>query len=266
MEFLRVAKRRSVFSETIYVLLNIAMATAVLAAVWATGSPLLGVIIVLVSKWRVIAVRPRYWFTHIEVNMVDIIVSVGMVFLIYLAGQAGTMQGLVVQTLLAALYAAWLLFIKPRANRKAVAVQAGAATVIGTMAIVSLSYEWPSTLVVLTTWVIGYASARHVLASYSEESLRLLSLVWGFVAAEVAWLTYHWSIGYPLPFAAGLKLPQFTLILLGLGFIAERAYNSFYHHDKIRRNDVLLPMLLVFGVLAVVLVFFNDILPLSLYQ
>lgn len=259
MEFLRIVRRKSVVSESVYIILNIALAAAVLAAVWGTSSPWLGLSIALISKWRILAVRPRYWFTHLEANMVDIIVSIGVVVLIYLAGLAETTQGLVVQIILAILYGAWLLLLKPRGNRKAIAMQAGVAVTVGSMALVSVSYEWPSTIVVLGMWLIGYTSARHVLASYSEDSLRLLGLVWGFVTAEIGWLTYHWAIGYPLPYGAGLKIPQVTLILLGLGFIAERVYSSFQRHEKIKRNDVLLPILLTTGVLLVIFIFFDDI-------
>ncbi len=252
MEFLKVVKRRSVLSESIYVLLNLALALAVLAVVLATGTPWLGMALVLLSKWRVLAVRPRYWFTHIESNMVDIIVSVGIVVLIYLAGQMTAGQGLLLQCLLTAAYAAWLLLLKPRGTRRAVAIQAGAAITIGTVALVSVSYEWPSSLVVLGMWLIGYTSARHVLLSYSDENLRLLSMIWGFVAAELGWLTYHMTLAYP-PLGIGLKLPQVTLLLLGLSFVAERAYSSYDKHGSIKRNDILLPLLLVVGIFVVIL-------------
>jgi hypothetical protein len=253
MEFLRVVKKRTVLSESLYILLNIALAGAVLAAVWATGSPWLGLVLVLLSKWRVLAVRPRYWFTHIEANMVDIIVSVSAVLLIYLAGQAENLQGLVVQTVIAVLYAVWLLVIKPRASRHFIAIQAGVAIFVGTIALSSLSYEWPSSFVVLGMWLIGYAAARHVLASYSDESLRFLGLVWGFIGAEIGWITYHWTIAYNLPYAADLKLPQVTLIFLGLSFVAERIYYSYHHYGAMRRNVILLPLLLVAGILVVML-------------
>lgn len=252
MDFLRVVKRRSVLSESIYVLLNLALALAVLAVVLATGTPWLGIALVLLSKWRVLAVRPRYWFTHIESNMVDIIVSIGIVVLIYFAGQMPAGQGLLLQCLLTAAYAAWLLLLKPRGTRRAVAIQAGAAIVIGTIALVSVSYEWPSSLVVLGMWLIGYTSARHVLLSYSDESLRLLSMIWGFVAAELGWLTYHMTLAYP-PLGIGLKLPQVTLLLLGLSFVAERVYSSYNKHGSIKRNDILLPLLLVIGIFVVIL-------------
>ena len=257
MEFLRVVKRRSLLSEVIYILLNIALAIAVLALVWATGTPWLALLLVLLSKWRVLAVRPRYWFAHIETNMVDLIVSVGVVLLIFLVNQGGSQYAAAVQIVLTILYAAWLLLLKPRAKRSAVAAQAAIAVALGTMTVASLSYEWPSFLVVIIMWVIGYSTARHVLAAYSEKELRLLSLIWGFVVAELGWLTYHWTIAYSLPFAGGLKLPQATLLILGASFLAERIYSSLHKHQTVRLNDIMLPMLLTLGVIFILLTLFS---------
>lgn len=253
MEFLRVVKRRSVVSELIYILLNIALALAVLAVIWTTGSPWLAIVLVILSKWRVFAVRPRYWFAHVESNMVDIIVSIGLALLIFQTGQLALPGATVVQIVLAIIYASWLLLLKPRANRKAIAAQAAAAIAIGTIALAGLSYEWPSSLVVLGMWVIGYSSARHILVSHSEEYLRFLSLTWGFVFAEIGWLSYHWTIAYQLPFSAGLQLPQVTLLLLGISFLAERVYTSYGHHGKVRRQDIILPLLLTLGIFIVIL-------------
>lgn len=255
MEFLRVVKRRSVLSEAVYILLNLGLAATVLIMIWATGSPWLALLLVFLSKWRVFAVRPRYWFTHVETNMVDLIVSLGFVLLIFLANQNG--RAMVVQIVLAILYAAWLLLLKPRAKRNAVAVQAAVAVAVGTIAISSLSYEWPSFLVVLAMWIVGYSAARHVLATYSEKDLRLLSLIWAFIIAELGWLTYHWTIAYSLPFVGGLKLPQATLIILGISFLAERVYNSYHKHGSVRVNEFILPMLLTLGVIVVLLLAFN---------
>ncbi len=257
MEFLRVAKRRSLLSEAIYILLNIGLAAAVLIAVLATGTPWLALGLVLLSKWRVLAVRPRYWLAHIETNMVDFIVSIGLVVLMHHVGQLGLAGAVVVQFAMAALYAAWLLVLKPRSKRTYVVGQAAVALVVGTTALASISYEWPSSLFVICMWIIGYSCARHVLGAYSEDSLRMLSLVWGFVFAEIGWLCYHWTIAYTLPFMAGLKLPQLTIILLGISFLAERLYAAHTKHGKMKPVDILLPSLLSLGVIAVLLLFFN---------
>lgn len=258
MEFLRTARRRTFLSEVIYVLLNVALAVVVVVAVIATGTPWLAIALVLLSKWRVLAVRPRYWFAHIETNTVDIIVGVGLVVLMFLAGQSGVAGAAVVQFALALLYALWLLLLKPRSKRTFVVAQAAVAVVVGTMALVSLSYAWPSSVVVAAMWVIGYAAARHVLSAYSEENIRFFSFVWGFVFAEIGWLCYHWTIAYTLPFGAGLKLPQVTIVLLALSFVAERVYASFDTHGKVRRSDIVLPVLLSLGIIVVLLLFFND--------
>jgi hypothetical protein len=258
MEFLRVAKRRSFLSEVIYILLNLALAGAVLGAVVATGTPWLAIALVLLSKWRVLAVRPRFWLAHIETNTVDLLTSVGLVLLMYLAGQSGSRAALAVQIVLAVLYALWLLVLKPRGKRVYVVLQAAVAIVVATMALASLSYSWSSSIVVIVMWVIGYASARHVLSAYSEPNVRLLSLIWGFVFAEIGWLCFHWMIAYTLPFAAGLKLPQVTIIAIALSFLAERVYGSYAKHDKVQASDILLPLLLSLGIIAVLVLFFNN--------
>ena len=258
MEFLRVVKRRSLLSEIIYILLNLGLAAATLISVWATGTPWLAFALVVLSKWRVFAVRPRFWYAHLESNLVDIIVSLSVVILIYLAGFKGTDEGTIVQIVLAVLYGVWLLLIKPRSKRSFITTQAAIAIFFGSMAIASVSYEWPSSLVVLLVWVIGYAGARHVLVAYSDEDIRLMSLIWAFVLAEIAWLTYHWTIAYTLPFAAGLKLPQMTLLLLGISFLAERVYASHHKHGFVRFGDISLPLFLVVGVTIVLMVLFNS--------
>lgn len=253
MEFLRIVRRRSFLSEGIYILLNVALAAAVLIVTLATGTPWLALILVLLSKWRVLAVRPRYWFAHVEANMVDMIVSVGTVMLIYLAGQTANGGGLIVQVGLAVLYAFWLLFLKPRTKVNDIAIQASVAVIVGTMALMSVSYEWPSSIVVILMWLIGYSCARHVLVSHTESDIRLLSLLWAFVFAELGWLAYHWTIAYPLFFAPQLKVPQVTLILTALSFLAERAYHSYVRHETIRRNDIMLPLIFTIVLLAALL-------------
>src|SRR5690606_9401851 len=86
MDSLKTVKQRSILSEIIYVALNLGLAVAVFLAVWAFESPLVALLIVLLSKWRVLAVRPRYWLANVQANMVDIIVSFGFVGLLHFTG------------------------------------------------------------------------------------------------------------------------------------------------------------------------------------
>src|SRR3546814_6760354 len=120
------------------------------------------------------------------------------------------------------LYVAWLVVLKPRSTRRAMIIQAAIALFFGTSVLFSFSYSWPAWLVVVSMWVIGYGTARHVLGSYDEDRLSLLTLVWALVMAEIGWVAYHYTMGYALPWVSGLYVPQVAIIVLCLAFIARR--------------------------------------------
>lgn len=260
MEFLRSAKRRSLVSELIYFLLNIGLAIAILIVVWVGNSPLPAFALVLLSKWRVLAVRPRYWFAHIQANLVDLIVSTSYVVLLYAAGGASmTDAGMAVQIGLTILYSVWLLALKPRTKRAYVVAQAAVAMTVGTIALYSLAYNWPSSVVVIAMFVLGYSTARHILSAYSDTDVTLLSFIWGFVLAQIGWLAYHWTIAYSIPLIDSIKLPQVTLIVVAISFLAERIYASYARHGAVKRADILLPMILSLSILVVVFALFNGV-------
>jgi hypothetical protein len=119
-----------------------------------------------------------------------------------------------------------------------------------------LSANWPASLVVLLCWAVGYSAARHILSVEHETHLNFLSLLWGFIVAEIAWLSYHWTIGYNLP--GHIKLPQGAVIIALLGFLAERVHASYQRDGKVQLSEVLLPTLLSVGVIAVILFVFGS--------
>ena len=254
MELLRLPNKRSLFSEILYVALNVALAAAILGVVLAIESPYAAFLLVLLSKWRILAVRPRYWFANLQSNLVDIIVGLSVVVLLY-AG-SGVFA---IQIIIALLYVVWLLFIKPRSKRSFIAVQAGTATFLGVTALMTVSYGWPSSLVVMLMWVIGYSAARHVLGSYEEAHISFYSLTWGLLFAELGWLVYHWTFAYSLPGAGSIQLPQGALTALAISFVAERAYASYEKHGSVHSNDMILPSLLSVSVILMLLLFFNTV-------
>ena len=262
MEFLKIVKRRSFLNEAVYVALNVALSVSMMLLIRTTGSiyPAFG--LVLLSKWRIFAVRPRFWFANIQTNMVSFIVSVSFVVFLYITGQANISESqiLVSQILLVLLDIAWLVLLKPQSKRVHVVTQAGVALFAGITAIFSVSYGWLSSVAVLLTWLVGYAVARHVLNSYDNESHTLfLSLAWGLVLAEIGWLAYHWTIAYRLPFISNLLLPQVSIITLCFGFLTFKSYDSYYHHQKIRFIDIILPLIFTVGIAAMLLIAFNSV-------
>jgi len=262
MEFLKLVRKRSFLSELIYTALNIGLAVAVLLVVLYTESIWFAIALVVLSKWRVFAVRPRFWWANLRSNMVDFIVSVSVVLHMNSINAAVITEDTKLLLLVGLMfgYIGWLLFIKPRSRRVYVAMQAGLAVFLGMSALFMTLYNWPVSIVVLGAWLIAYSSARHILSSYDDETHAFfIGLAWGLFVAELSWVSYHWAIAYPLPIVPSLMLPQVALIVTLVSFLAYKSYDSFYHHAKIRLNDILMPLLFTLSVLVVLLVIFNRV-------
>lgn len=262
MEFLKLVRRRSFLSEVVYTVLNIAFAVALVLVIRYTESIPLALGLVLISKWRVLAVRARYWFVNIRSNLVDIIVSVSVVLHLYTINTSDLtdFRKLILLGIATVLYIGWLLIIKPRSKRSYVAAQAGIAVLLGTAALFTISFNWPASIVVIGMWLIGYSAANHVLNSYDDEThVLFLSLAWSTIFAEIGWVAYHWTIAYSLPVATSLLIPQVSIIATLIGFVAHKAYDSFYHHQKIRTSDIILPLLFTLSVIAILVLVFNRV-------
>ena len=262
MEFLKLVRKRSFLSEAIYAVLNIALAIAVVTVIGYTSSIGFAIGLVVLSKWRVFAVRPRFWWANLRSNLVDFIVSISFVLHMYIVNVAAITDSrkLLLLGVLTLLYIGWLLYIKPRSKRAYVAVQAGAAVLLGTSALFALSFNWPVSIVVLAMWLIGYTAARHILSSYDDETHGLfLSLAWGVILAELAWVAYHWTIAYSLPFVTTLHIPQVAIIATLMSFLAFKSYDSFHKNAKIRMTDIILPLLFTLSIITLLLIVFNRV-------
>lgn len=248
-------KHKSLVSDLAYLALNIGLAIALLLVVLAVKSPLPAFAIILLSKWRILAVRPRFWFKNIQSNLVDIIVGLSVVALLYAASGA-----LGVQIVITTFFAIWLLFIKPRSKRSYVTFQAGTATFLGVTTLFMESYAWPGVVIVLLMWLIGYATARHIISHYHEPDRAFFAMLWGLVVAELGWLSYHWAFAYDLPGVSGIELSQTALIVLVLGFLADKTYDSYHRNEgAIQSSDVILPAVFSASVILVILLFFNTL-------
>lgn len=251
-----VRPRRSQLNELAYGALNVAMAVAVLLVTLSTQTIWLPLLVILLSKWRVLAVRPRYWWANILANLVDIIVGLGFVVILFAASGA-----LYLQIGLTIAYILWLLFIKPRSKRIFVAFQALVAIFVGTTALASVAYDTNVVIFVAGMWVIGYSAFRHVLMHYDEPLTAMLSMLAGVFMAQLGWFSYHWMFIYTIP-GTGVRLAQVAIIAALLAFMSERVYDAHYHRgNKLRMQHVILPVMFSLMLIAVMLVLFNHITP-----
>ncbi len=250
MELIKTVSRRNFWSDVLYIILNVGLVTALYWLVRLFDPPYLAVALLLLSKWRIFAVRPRYWFAHLQGNLVDIVVGLSFVALLYLgSGETGF------QLLLSLLYAAWLLALKPRSKRQFVVWQAGVSQFAGLLAASSFSYLLPSSVFVLIVWMIGYGAAKHVLNAYDEEGPTLPAMVWGFLLAEIAWLYYHWMVAYP--FIGSLAISQLSIVGLLVGFVSQRLYDVLKRRGSIRFKDVRGPVMFLGALLLLIFIKFT---------
>ena len=252
MDILGKLKGRNITSSILHILFNAIFAAMVFLAINIGGQIEVALILILVSKWRIFAVRSRYWGVNILANLVDIVVGFGMVGLIYLAG---AIQGQLVfwtQIFITLLYATWLIVIKPLSGKKAARIQSGISLFVGTWVVMAVAHNFSSIpfLVELLLFIIGYSSARHVLSTHKEEQVQTLSLIFGLIVAEIGWLASHLSSAF--------KLPQVAIIITLLGLISERFYSSTRTGRSIWSSEYSAPVL--FSVLAIIvmLIYFSS--------
>jgi hypothetical protein len=199
-------------------------------------------------------VRPRFWWINMLSNLPDIIFGVGIVTLIYVV------PSLIVQILLAVVYAVWLIFVKHGSSRKMVIIQAAAAQFVGLWALFAISHYLLLPVVIAACFVIGFANARHVLVNYDEEDSRtLLAMVWGVLVAEIGFVAFHWTLAYS--FFDILLVPQVSILVTLLAMVFLICYDSYDRNDgKIKWADINWTVIFATLLTIVIAVIFSGLL------
>ena len=253
-DYVLARKSRNIASGMVHVFLNILLGLGAVFVTVLSGSPALGIILVLLSKWRVFAVRGRYLWLNIKSNLVDMIVGVSVVLLTYYAGAAV----LPVDFILAVFYCVWLLFIKPMSSENAALAQSLVAVFSGISAAAIMSANLNAVVLVLLAFLVGYAASRHILVQSSDKDFTLTTLVCGLVFAEVAWLCQSWSIIYTFG-ATGIRIPQIAIILTIFAFVYNYARQAMIkYQDDFRFKHILGPVIFGAVLIGIIVIWFSN--------
>lgn len=230
------------YAHVFHVLLSAAFPVLLYALV-RTGFAQVAISVVLISKWRMFAVRPRFWPAIIRANAVDILVTVSTV--IFMNQTQSTWLQIFWMTLLVG----WQIIIKPSRSTFGVSAQA----LIGqTYALVALYIAWPAApllLLVPSVWAVCYLSARHFLTSFDESHAPLYAHVWGYFAGSLAWVTAHWLLYYNV-----IAQPALILTVLAFGF-----GGLYYLQENDKLSDYLRRQIILIMIAIVVVIFvFSD--------
>lgn len=243
------------FAPLFHALYRIALPVVVFVLVRLDIGIWLPLLVILLSKWRIFAVRPRFWPANIRANAVDLMVGVSVVIFMFEANEMGY------QMLWAAAYGLWLLFIKPSSSLLFVSVQAGVGQLCGLTALFIVSGKtldgnllgWtslPIGLMLLAGGTICYLAARHFFDSFNEPYAKMLAYVWGYFAAATTWLLGHMLVVYPDQDGV---VAHPTLLLSAIGYTLAAVY-YLEHFEKlsilIKRELLFLCGLIVLILLA----------------
>jgi hypothetical protein len=171
----------------------------------------LAILLVLLAKWRIFAVRPRYWLINILSNGVDILVGISFVLLMSSTSSDWW------QIFWAVIYGGWLLWLKPKSDVFSVSAQAMIGQLLG-IAVLYLKFGDASLAgLVLGTWTIAYLAARHFLTSFEESRSALLAHVWAYFAASLTFVLGHWMLFYG-------SVSQILILLTTIGYSMAALY------------------------------------------
>lgn len=252
MEFISLSKKHSLASSISHTILNIILVGAVWLSIYITKFPLIAIGLVLVSKWRTFAVRPRYWLVNVKSNLVDLIFSLGIVLLLWVSG----IEYAISTGILVALYAVWLTILKPRSDIVSMKVQSLVSVAIGVMALFSISYAWDAVFVVVGGFLIGYSTLRHILSISGEKNIEIFSLFWGMILAEIIWMMNFFVAGYAFLGMKNFIIPQSAIVATALSFATFEFMLNFKNQEKSRR-DLLTPLAVMFVLCFILVAFFS---------
>jgi hypothetical protein len=197
----------------------------------------IAILLILLSKWRMFAVRPRYWMANLIGNGVDIMVAVSLVLFM------ATTSVVWWQLFWTALYGGWLLWLKPRYDVLSVSVQAMAGQLLG-LSLLYLKFGDSSIVgLVAGTWLVTYLAARHYLTSFEEPHSALLAHIWAYFSASLAFILAHWLLFYG-------TIAQIIIILTTIGY----GLAALYYLDATERLSGLLKRQMVGIMLAILLI------------
>lgn len=210
-------KPKSGFANLAHIGLNALLPALLYVLVRIDFAPLAAALIIL-SKWRMFAVRPRYWLANIRANAVDIMVGVSVVVFM-----ASTNIGMW-QVVWATAYGLWLVLLKPGSSTLKVTLQAGVGQFVALTALFLVSGDMPLYALVIASWLVCYLCARHFFSSFDEPYTQLFSHLWGYFAAALVWVLGHWLLFYN-----ALAQPTLLLVVIGYGLA------SMYYLDQTDR-------------------------------
>lgn len=203
--------------------------------------------VVIVSKWRMLAIRLRHWPAIIRANAVDVLSSLSFVIFMHYA------HSVFWQIVWVSLFIVWLAIIKPRSSAFWVVTQATVGQFISLVSLFLVLSVAPLYALVIGTWGIAYLSARHLIGTFDEVRSPLMSHFWAFIATSITWILGHWIIYY-----GPIAHPAIVISIIGSSFGILYYLSAQEKLSRLARREIVFIMVITV-VLLVILSYSSDI-------
>ncbi len=164
-------------------------------------------ILVILTKWRVLAVKYHWWWSRIRANVVDIFVGLSLVsFMDYAVGN------LKLQLMWVALYIGWLVLLKPLSSVNWKIAQGLVGQTLG-VSVLIYSTQFPQqalspATIIIGAWAVSYFAARHTVGGFKPSAFKTSwPIVWGLFSAQLIVVLWHWQLWLWF-------IPQFVMLQL----------------------------------------------------
>ena len=202
----------------------------------------LAIVLIMISKWRMFAVKPRFWAANLQANALDIMVGISWAIFMNVSTNNLIKLSMVIG------YIIWIIIIKPMTGELAASIQSLLGQFLG---LTSLYLAWnngPLWGLTLLTATVCYISARHFFDSFNEVYSKMLSFFWAYFGASLAWILGHWLVYYKF-------MSQPSLILT----IVSYTIGSIYYFDNFNKLNKFIrwQFMILLIVLIMIISFFS---------
>lgn len=226
--------------------LSVALPLAIYTLVAIFHLPWVAFGLILLSKWQIFVVKPRFWWANIKFSAVDLIFKLSVLLLMLLAQfkinalvTRNTLILTIFQLLLVVLYLFWNIHLRKQTSAIGMRLQALSAQFLALMAIMWVSGfsgpTLPLSVALIASWVVSYSAAQHALFAYEESAIPQIASFWALFATSLSFLQLIWAQNF-LFLGSLLYIPIMPFVISSFAFLAARTHS--FIEDKQSEQDV----------------------------
>ncbi|MFZ1522589.1 MAG: hypothetical protein WAS94_01045 [Candidatus Saccharimonadales bacterium] len=237
----KLKKTKDLSGVLLHALLSLMLPAAIYILIQNFSLYSVAIMLVVLSKWRVFMVKPRFWLDNIKANGVDFVLGVSVVVTMYLAGRGGPLDGLAISSrvmylrlALALFYVFWLIMIKHFSSKLGVTIQSYVSVILGLIAAFWYLAFAPQVLVGVAVVLIISAASYHIRLSYQDSNEgNKLSLMWLLITSYSVTFLFNYTSSYS---TGGLLILTSSGLLLTISFIGFET--SYYLLKSSKSNSI----------------------------